>query len=286
MRVDTLSVVVKAIGYIALLQGVGIALFIGAFGPNLERSAAAIRRVGVASVALSAAALLAFHLMEAARMTGEYSGSMDQALQARVLSSSMGAATGLRMLGATLIGLGLWSESRERALLAIIGGAIATTSFLLVGHSVSHQPRWLLVPLLDFHVLVVTFWFGSIAPLIMIARREVPQIAHAIVERFSGVAATLVPAMVAAGLGMAWILTGGRYSISDPYCMSLTGKVVLLAIALMLAALNRWLFGPALGAGSSQAVRVFSRSLAAEYLVLSAVIALTAAMTNLFSPGH
>jgi putative copper resistance protein D len=92
--------------------------------------------------------------------------------------------------------------------------------------------------------------------------------------------------MAAAGLGMAWILTGGKYSVSDPYCASLTGKSVLLAIVLMLAALNRWRFGPALASGSSQAVRVFSRSLAVEYVVLAAVIALTATMTSLFSPGH
>ncbi len=286
MSVDTLSIVVKAIGYITLLQGVGIALFVAAFGPLLERSGATIRHLGVASVVTSIVALLLFHLIESARMTGEYGGVMDPVLQGRVLSSSMGATTGLRLLGATLVVLGLWRESSARTLLAIMGATIATTSFLLVGHSVSHQPRWLLVPLLEFHVLVAAFWFGSIAPLIIIARREVHLIAHAIVKQFSSAAAALVPAMAAAGLGMAWMLTGGTYSITDPYCVSLTGKVGLLAIALMLAGLHRWRFGPSLATGSSQVVRMFSRSLAFEYVVLATVIALTATMTNLFSPGH
>lgn len=286
MSVDTLSICLKALGYVALLQSAGVALFIAVFEPSLEGSAAAIRRFGIGSTFVSIFALLLFHVLEAARMTGDYSGLWDPALQARVLASPQGAATALKVLGTFLIAVGLTRTSRDFALLSTMGAAMATTAFLLVGHSVTHHPRWALVPLLDLHLLVVAFWIGSIVPLGMIVRREVPLVARALVERFSTVAAVSVAMMAVAGLAMAWILTGGHFSLSDPYCLSLTGKLALLSAALVLAALNRWRFGPDLIPGSVPAVRVFSRSLAIEYVLLIATVTLTATMTALYSPAH
>ena len=168
--------------------------------------------------------------------------------------------------------------------MAVIGAAIATSSFLLIGHSVTQAPRWALVPLLDFHLLVAAFWFGSITPLALVAIREVAAVSHQIVDRFSSVAGVLVPALALAGVGMAWLLTGGNYSLSDPYCLAITGKVVLFTLALALAALNRWRLGPALATDTLQARQSFVRSLAIEFAVLAGVVILTAALTNLYSP--
>jgi putative copper export protein len=284
MSVDIVSVIVKAIGYMALLQAVGVTLFLALFESVLDRSVAVVRKVGVASALASVCAVLCFHLLEAARMTGEYAAVADGLLQSRVLSSALGATTALRVLGALLMGLGLLWASRTNLLLSIVGATLAATSFLLVGHTVTHSPRWALLPLLEFHVLVVAFWFGSIMPLALIARREPAAIAHRVVAQFSGVAALLVPAMAVAGLGLAFILTDGRYSLAEPYSASLTAKVALLLLALILAALNRWRFGPALQAGSVQAVRSFSLSLALEYVLLVTIVVVTATLTNLFSP--
>ena len=284
MSVDIVSVIVKAIGYMALLQAVGVTLFLALFESVLDRSVAVVRKVGVASALASICAVLCFHLLEAARMTGEYAAVADGLLQSRVLSSALGATTALRVLGALLMGLGLLWASRTNLLLSIVGATLAATSFLLVGHTVTHSPRWALLPLLEFHVLVVAFWFGSIMPLALIAQREPAAIAHRVVAQFSGVAALLVPAMAVAGLGLTFILTDGRYSLAEPYSASLTAKVALLLLALILAALNRWRFGPALQAGSSQAVRSFSLSLALEYVLLVTIVVVTATLTNLFSP--
>jgi putative copper export protein len=90
--------------------------------------------------------------------------------------------------------------------------------------------------------------------------------------------------MAIAGMLMGWLLIGGHFTLRDPYTAMLTGKITLFIVALLLAALNRMRLGPALRAGTTLAVRRFSMSLAAELVILLAVVGLTATLTSLFSP--
>lgn len=282
--IDTLAVLAKGLAYGALLLGAGGALFLALFGARLNASTEAIRRATMMATGVGVVAVLACYVLEAGRMTGEMDGVMDYAMQRRLLHLPLAAATSVRLLGATLLIAGIASRAGEAKVLAAIGATLVTASFLLVGHSVTHQPRWLIVVLLEVHLLVAAFWVGSIIPLILVARREAPTVAYQVVARFSALATILVTAMAVAGLIMAWMLTGGHYSIRDPYAASLTGKVALLVLALCLAALNRARLGPALLAGTDSAVRRFSLSLSIELVILLGVVALTATMTSLFSP--
>ena len=284
MDVDSLAVVVKAVAYAALLQGVGTALFVAIFASRLDAATPVVKRLGMVACAIGLAAALASYLLEAGRMTGELAGVMDQATHRRLAHLPLAAATSLRILGGTLVIFGLAWRAGEAIVLAVIGSVLVTGSFLLVGHSVTHEPRWLVVALLQWHLLVVAFWVGSIVPLILVARREAAVVSHKLVERFSALATVLVPAMAIAGLAMGWTLDGGRYSIRDPYTAALTGKVALLVVALALAALNRARLGPALREGSKPAVRRFSLSLIVEFVVLLGIVVLTATMSSLFSP--
>ena len=285
MSVDTLSIVVKAIGYIALLQAAGIALFRAAFGSLLDRSSAHIRTMGTASALIALVAFPFYQLLEAARMTGEYADAMNAGLQLGLLGKGLGAATGLRVLGAALMCAGVRRATAGWTLVGVMGASLAISSFLLVGHSVTQAPRWAIVPMLEFHLLVAAFWFGSIAPMIAVATREPAVVSHQIVDRFSSVAGLLVPALAVVGVGMAWLLIGGSYSLSDPYSLAITGKLLLFVVLLALAALNRWRLGPALRSGTPQARRSFVKSLVFEYALLVGVLALTAALTNLYSPA-
>ncbi len=284
MDIDALAVMVKAVAYAALLQAVGIALFLALFGARLEVSTAAVRRLGIVLSGVGLLTVLASYGLEAGRMSGEFAGVMDNAMHRRLAHLPLAAATSLRVLGSALLITAFVWTAREAKVLGVIGAALVTESFLLVGHSVSHEPRWAIVSLLQLHLLVAAFWIGSIAPLILVARREPAAVVHQVVMRFSALATVLVPAMAVAGLVMAWLLTSGRYSIRDPYTAALTGKVALLVVALSLAALNRARLGPALLEGAASAVRRFSLSLAVELIVLLGIVVVTAAMTSLFSP--
>jgi putative copper export protein len=50
--------------------------------------------------------------------------------------------------------------------------------------------------------------------------------------------------------------------------------------------MNKWRLGPAIARGAARDVRWFRRSIAAEYLLILAVLITTAAMTSFFSPEH
>ncbi len=284
MDVDTLAIVVKAVAYAALLQGAGVAFFLAAFGSRLRASTEAIRRFGVIVIGVALATVLACYLLEAGRMMGEVAGVADFATQRRLARLPLAAATSLRLMGGALLLVGLVWKAGEAAVLGVSGAIVIAGSFLLVGHSISHEPRWAIVALLQIHLLVAAFWVGSIVPLIWVARRETAPVAHQVVERFSALATVLVPVMAIAGLVMAWLLVGGRLSWQDPYTAALIGKVALLVVALTLAARNRARLGPALIEGSGVAIRRFSLSLATELVILLGIVALTATMTSLFSP--
>jgi putative copper export protein len=165
-----------------------------------------------------------------------------------------------------------------------LGAAAIATSFAQVGHASVHASRWFLVPLLDFHLVVAAFWFGSIGPLIVAARHERSSAARQLVDAFSSLAGWLVPMIAVAGLLMGWILTRGQLSVGNPYDLILGAKMLLFATLMAMAAINRWRMGPALGDGTRRSMQAFCRSLILEYVLIAGVIVLTAVMTSLYGP--
>jgi putative copper export protein len=68
-----------------------------------------------------------------------------------------------------------------------------------------------------------------------------------------------------------------------PYGLLLLAKLSLFVLLMGLAALNRWRFTPALEAAPQSARRALQRSIVAEYLAITVVLAMTATLTTLFS---
>ena len=134
------------------------------------------------------------------------------------------------------------------------------------------------------HLLIVAFWFGALWPLYFVSLREAPARASAIVQRFTGVATWLVPVIFVAGTAMAILLLPGFSVLTEPYGELLMAKVVGFALLLGLAAANKWRLGPALHAGTAGGGRWFRRSVATEYVLIAAVLAITAVMTSFYSP--
>lgn len=75
-------------------------------------------------------------------------------------------------------------------------------------------------------------------------------------------------------------------SLRTPYGLSLIAKVSGFTILLSLAAANKWRFGPRIASGDEAALKAFRASVRAEWLLILAVVIISAAMTALFSPGH
>lgn len=280
---DILSVALRALSFLFLLQAAGVALFVAILGRHLSSSADAIRRLGRWSALVGLALVAAHYALEAARMAGDFSGIWDLSLQGASLRSG-GAAFGVRVLGLFLLALSLRRVDAGALVLGVVGAAITVAAFTLVGHTAVHPQRWLLAPLLMLHLLIVAFWLGALLPLYLASRRETPETSATLVNAFSRIASWLVPGILVAGVALAILLVPNIGVFAQPYGWLLLTKVALFAALMGLASLNKWRLGPALARGDHRDGFAFRWSLCAEYALIFVVLAVTAVMTTFFSP--
>ena len=281
---DLLSAVLRALSFVLLFQAAGIAIFVAIFGRQLTNSLDTLRHGGQL-FALAALLLVSGHYaLEAARMAGELSGMMDPSLQKMVWSSSSRLAWIARLVGLLLIAVGLQGTRVLSRVTALCGVVLVTGAFALTGHTSVNAHRWALAGLLMVHLLIVAFWFGALWPLYLASLRETALQAAQITERFTAMATWLVPLIFVAGLGMALILLPGITALSEPYGLLLIAKVAGFTVLMGLAAANKWRLGPALAREPVNGGRWFRRSLAGEYVLIAAVLTVTAVMTSFFSP--
>ena len=281
MTPDVLSVIVRALAFITLFQSVGAAFFLTGFRRQLTISRAPIRRLALITASCGAILLLIHLALDVARMAGDYSGLWDRDLQQLAWSSGSGGAQLTQAAGLLLV-LGALGCSAHWC--ASLGGAIALAGFFLTGHTSAHASRAVLAPLLGLHLLIVAFWFGALAPLLIVIRKEAKPMAVQIVARYSAIAGFLVPLIALAGLSMAWMLTGGVRVLRHPYGQLLMIKLILFSLLMALAACNKWRVTPALAVGEARAAVTLGRSIIVEIFLIAVVLSVTAALTALYSP--
>lgn len=284
MSVDVAFVVVRAMSFIAMLQAAGVALFMAWFGGRLQGASRVIRQLGLWSALIALLLVLALHVLEAPRMTGDFADLWDGALQMQVLHSSTAAADATRCVALVIIAISLTLSGTALGPGSALGSGLMAAAFTLSGHTTTHSPRWMLASLLWIHLVIVMFWFGALPSLFLIARRESSAVAAEVVAGFSRVAGWLVPLIAVAGVGMALLLLPGVDALWQPYGIILLVKGGTFMLLMMLAALNRWRLGPRLATANLASLRIFRRSVAAEYVLIVGVLALTAALTSLYSP--
>ena len=282
--IDVLWLALRAAGLIFSFEAAGMALFVASFAPGLERATAL--RLRARRIALAALAVLAAQaLIEPAHMAGEWAGAGDEALWRLSFTSPAGVSNLVRFAGLVLLAFGL-ATARPRTLAPALGGSVAVVvAPLLSGHTAVHPERVLLAPLLFVHLSVLAFWFGSLRPLRALTVCESPLVAARVLQGFSRTAVWLVPLIGLAGAAMAVLLLPGPAALLEPYGALLLAKVLLFALLLGLAALNRLRLVPALARGQGEAALRLRRSIALEYLLMCTAFAVTAVMTGMFAPS-
>ena len=280
--VDALSACVRAVLVCSLLQAAGAALYIALFGRALARSIVPVRRLGAVSAGIAAVSLVAFYLLEAARMAGDVSGMLDPELRALALASNLLPATA-RGVGLIAL-LASFASSRFQSL-GTVGAVFVAASFATTGHSVELVPRLPAAILVFLHVLLGSAWFGALLPLMFAVKHESISVAGDVVRRFSTVAIWSVPPIAIAGLTLAAWLGVRPAHLGEPYSQLVVLKFAAFAVLMLLAAANKTRLGPRLVAGGAEAARTFRGSVAIEYVVLVGVLAATATLTTFFAPA-
>jgi len=224
------------------------------------------RPVLAATVAATLLSILVVGLQGAVLSAGPLSSGDAWRLGA---SSTRGASALVTLAGLLLLATG-------RRNLALLGTLVALSGVAFTGHTGTASPRWAIAPLLVAHVAIAAFWLGSLAPLLASLPEARP------LRRFSQLAVWAVPPLLLAGFGLSLVhLDRLDALIETPYGEILFRKLVLVAMLLALAALNRLWLTPRLPKSSG----FLRATILAEIALGLAILTLTAFLSQTPPPA-
>jgi putative copper resistance protein D len=281
---DAALIAAKTLTYAGTFGSAGAVFFLahsGAWVTSADRRS--IQRLVIGLAVLSALAGGAQLLVTAGSMTGAAAGMMDGSLLHMVWQAGAGRAATIRMIGLLLAALVMLPDRFLR--LACVGAVMAATSFAWTGHAQSLHPDVLPILLLGVHLLGVAFWLGALMPLAIVARNsEISRIA-AIAARFGASAVFVVGGLLAAGLGLLWMMLGGVTQLwASAYGRDVVVKLAFVAGLLSFAAFNKLRLTPRLLTGDIHAARSLRTSIRLELFLGASILAVTAALTTIAGP--
>ena len=268
------AIVTKFALYLGVMTSAGTVMATLMF--RLERTRGLAMTFAVLGIV---AAILAFSL-RGANLTGDVSGLTDPEMLKLLWTTPVGTALLLRLVGLGLLIAGLFM-GRVGTWVSVLGGVIAIWSFDQVGH-VSGLETTLLDLALMLHLLAVALWIGVLTPLKRLASSSSTYASAADVgHRFGVVASATVPVLIIMGGYMGYQLVGSLTALVDTsYGQAMIIKVLLVSLLLGLAAANKLRFIPALRTGDPAAANYLSKSITVEWIVILAVLGMTAVLTT------
>ena len=268
------AIVTKFALYLGVMTSAGTVMAMLMF--RLERTRGLAMTFAVLGIV---AAILAFSL-RGANLTGDVSGLTDPEMLKLLWTTPVGTALLLRLVGLGLLIAGLFM-GRVGTWVSVLGGVIAIWSFDQVGH-VSGLETTLLDLALMLHLLAVALWIGVLTPLKRLASSSSTYASAADVgHRFGVVASATVPVLIIVGGYMGYQLVGSFTAlVGTSYGQAMIIKVLLVGLLLGLAAANKLRFIPALRTGDPAAANHLSKSISVEWIVILAVLGMTAVLTT------
>ena len=268
------AIVTKFTLYLGVMTSAGTVMATLMF--RLERTRGLAMTFAVLGIV---AAILAFSL-RGANLTGDVSGLTDPEMLKLLWTTPVGTALLSRLVGLGLLIAGLFM-GRVGTWVSVLGGVIAIWSFDQVGH-VSGLETTLLDLALMLHLLAVALWIGVLTPLKRLASSSSTYASAADVgHRFGVVASATVPVLIIVGGYMGYQLVGSFTAlVGTSYGQAMIIKVLLVGLLLGLAAANKLRFIPALRTGDPAVANHLSKSISVEWIVILAVLGMTAVLTT------
>ncbi|MER8438722.1 CopD family protein [Mesorhizobium sp. M1312] len=258
----------------SLIVGVGGVAFNALIGRSNPAPGARIVTSALFAGLIAAPLLVGFQGLDA--LGAPFSDLATAAVwQAGLWATSYGRST---LLAATAICIAY--AAGQAGYRSRLGLSLAAAATLLVGvavasagHASTAPPRYLTVPAVFLHAITVVLWIGALIPLGAVLVRGGAAL-PIILQRFSRIVPAIVAVLAASGLLLAIVQVQTVPALWDTdYGRVLLAKLALVVALLLLAALNRfYLTAPAV-AGDASATRRLRRSVGAEIVLATAVIA-------------
>ncbi|WP_341025033.1 copper homeostasis membrane protein CopD [Brevundimonas diminuta] len=291
--VEVWIVVLRGVQYAAGALLLGLPAFMlysaRAVGPlNLHWPRPTIAWAAAVLMVAAFAALLA----QTAMMAGSLSAALKpEALGFMVTGMGLGKALVVRMFAAALaLALALLLRPGRLAwsVLALLG-LVVSASFAWTGHGAATQGPGHLIHLASdiTHAVAASIWVGALAvfAVLIVQRPSADPAWDAGVARsltgFAGVGTAAVGALVVTGLINSAYLVGASKALSltaSPYGVLLMIKLALFGLMVCLAAANRFRLAPLMARDASQAMPHLKKSLAVEFAMALAILAVVAVM--------
>jgi copper transport protein len=193
------------------------------------------------------------------------------------LDTSFGATAlvVLISLSCGLLSLGVRADWQAKSLSAgaMIGVGLA---FAASGHASTAEPHWLTRTSVVFHVTGFAFWIGALLPLLAMVRRTGPG-DMVVMKRFSAAILPVVAVLLLSGVVLAVVQVGSGPALwGTLFGRILLAKLLAVGGLLVLAAVNRVVFTPAMALNGSGRRTWFVRSIAAEGVLVVLILGLAA----------
>jgi copper resistance protein D len=275
----------QVLTYTSSLLAAGGALFLLLFPPPDWRQRKAIARYAAALALLGiVVTTLALPLRAGYLNGGGLGGMFDLELIGFLATSPVGGGAALRLAGLSLILALLW-ERPWASPLAVAGGLVTIGSLTVSGHAAAFESPLLSRSLIALHLAGAAYWLGALWPLLMVTGSSDRRQAAALLERFGTIAMVVVGLLLLAGGALAALFLGSVSALwQTQYGLILMLKLLMAALLLALATLNRFRLVPELAAGRPQASTALRRSIAAELVLALSLLLATAALTTFTSP--
>ena len=266
--IDGPLVVIRAIHFAATAMLAGALIFRAAVAePALRSTPAAttvvrsqIRLIAWIGLAIAAATGVVWFQLQATAMSGlPFGEAMTSDVLSTVLNETQfGLVSKVRFVLAVILAACLAYERFARARWLALGSALGFIAAVAwTGHAESTPGEMgnLHLAADALHLIVAASWIGglvSLALLLAAARRH-PALAWGLLareaaQRFSTLGIVSVGTLLVTGVVNAWILVGSIHALSvTGYGQLLVLKLVVFAIMLTLAAINRFWLTPRLG---------------------------------------
>jgi copper transport protein len=259
----------RVASYVGLFGGVGGAFFL----VWIARRGAATRTISAVLATGLVGAVLSIGLQGldvlGLPLSALLSGAPWRVALGTSLGPSMLVAIAAMALSFVVLRSGSMSLARALSALALTGAGLALAAS---GHAASAPPQALMRLAIFLHAVAVAFWLGALLPLAMLLVQE-RSAALPIIRRFSAVALVVVAVLVATGIALAIVQLESLAALVDTrYGVILSIKLLLVGVLLILAALSRFRFTPALQRGAraaqpSGSAQPLLRSIVAECML-------------------
>lgn len=273
---EPLTVLLRALEYSGTIAVAGAMLFRISFPQAAAAVAPLLRRqMLVGFLLLLAVEPLRYAAFQLAIADGDAALAFGADLRWMGLETPIGQAAAVRLAAAAVIlaAGGRWPTAGLAAALVLIG------SFLLEGHTAASDARAIVAPLLLVHLLAVHWWLGALLPLLALTHASAPATVAATMQSFGRRALWVVGALVAAGILLAILLTGGVVRLESTYQQRLATKLTLVALLLAIAALNKLKLTPLLSRDYAAGAAHLCTSIRIEIAVAALILCASAWLT-------